>query len=39
MPKATLPTTAHGWLVALAASLVGLVSSFAFLAAIEKVIR
>jgi len=28
MPKAKLPTTLRGWLVALAASMVGLISGF-----------
>jgi hypothetical protein len=36
MPKAKLPTTAKGWVVALAASLVGFLAGFASLNVMQR---
>ena len=36
MPRATLPTTLAGWIVALAASMVGFISGFIALALLTR---
>lgn len=36
MPKASLPTTAAGWIVAVATGAVGFIAGFLFLALLER---
>jgi hypothetical protein len=38
MPRAALPTTPRGWLVALAAALIGLIAGFLFIAFMNRTV-